>query len=142
LRGKAAVANALLAYAAYEEVIASDRWKQLAEAGANPQRPLWASTGVKNPDYPDTLYVTDLVVADTVNTMPEKTLEAFADHGEVKGDQVSGKGDEAQALFDQLSAVGIDLPDVFKVLEEEGVEKFEKSWQELVETVKKQMEQA
>jgi transaldolase len=142
LRGKAAVANALLAYAAYEEVIASDRWKQLAAAGANPQRPLWASTGVKNPDYPDTLYVTDLVVADTVNTMPEKTLEAFADHGEVKGDQVSGKGDEAQALFDQLSAVGIDLPDVFKVLEEEGVEKFEKSWQELVETVKKQMEQA
>ncbi len=142
LRGKAAVANALLAYAAYEEVIASDRWKQLAEAGANPQRPLWASTGVKNPDYPDTLYVTDLVVADTVNTMPEKTLEAFADHGEVEGDQVSGKGDEAQALFDQLSAVGIDLPDVFKVLEEEGVEKFDKSWQELVNTVKKQMEQA
>ena len=92
----------MLAYAAYEEVIASDRWKQLADAGANPQRPLWASTGVKNPDYPDTLYVTDLVVADTVNTMPEKTLDAFADHGEVKGDMVSGKGDEAQALFDQL----------------------------------------
>ena len=109
LRGKAAVANALLAYAAYDEVIASDRWKQLADAGANPQRPLWASTGVKNPDYPDTLYVTDLVVADTVNTMPEKTLDAFADHGEVKGDMVSGRGDEAQALFDQLSAVGIDL---------------------------------
>ena len=92
LRGKAAVANAVLAYAAYEEVIASDRWKQLADAGANPQRPLWASTGVKNPDYPDTLYVTDLVVDNTVNTMPEKTLEAFADHGEVKGDMVSGEG--------------------------------------------------
>ena len=99
----------MLAYAAYEEVLASDRWKQLADAGANPQRPLWASTGVKNPDYPDTLYVTDLVVADTVNTMPEKTLDAFADHGEVKGDMVTGKGDEAQALFDQLDAVGIDL---------------------------------
>ncbi len=82
LRGKAAVANARLAYAAYEEVMASERWTRLAEAGANPQRPLWASTGVKNPDYPDTLYVTDLVVADTVNTMPEKTLEAVADHGE------------------------------------------------------------
>jgi len=142
LRGKAAVANALLAYAAYDEVIASDRWKQLAGAGANPQRPLWASTGVKNPDYPDTLYVTDLVVADTVNTMPEKTLDAFADHGEVQGDMVTGKGDEAQAVFDQLSGVGIDLPDVFRVLEEEGVDKFKKSWDDLIETVKKQMEQA
>ncbi|WP_028652247.1 transaldolase [Nocardioides halotolerans] len=141
LRGKAAVANAVLAYAAYDEVVASDRWKQLADAGANPQRPLWASTGVKNPDYPDTLYVTDLVVADTVNTMPEKTLEAFADHGEVKGDVVSGRAEEAQALFDQLDGVGIDLPDVFRVLEEEGVDKFKKSWTELVETVEKQMEQ-
>jgi transaldolase len=142
LRGKAAVANALLAYAAYEEVLASDRWKQLADAGANPQRPLWASTGVKNPDYPDTLYVTDLVVADTVNTMPEKTLDAFADHGEVRGDLVTGRAAEAQALFDQLDAVGIDLPDVFVVLETEGVDKFKKSWAELVETVEKQMEQA
>ena len=114
----------MLAYAAYDEVLAGDRWKQLAAAGANPQRPLWASTGVKNPDYPDTLYVTDLVVADTVNTMPEKTMDAFADHGEVKGDVVSGKCDEAQALFDQLDAVGIDLDDVFRVLEEEGVDKF------------------
>ncbi len=142
LRGKAAVANAVLAYAAYEEVIASDRWKQLADTGANPQRPLWASTGVKNPDYPDTLYVTDLVVADTVNTMPEKTLDAFADHGELRGDVVSGRGAEAQAVFDQLEAVGIDLADVFRVLEQEGVDKFKKSWQELVETVEKQMEQA
>ncbi len=141
LRGKAAVANAVLAYAAYEEVLASDRWKQVADAGANPQRPLWASTGVKNPDYPDTLYVTDLVVAHTVNTMPEKTLDAFADHGEVKGDMVSGKAVEAQQLFDQLDAVGVDLPDVFRVLEEEGVDKFKKSWTELVETVEKQMEQ-
>ena len=139
LRGKAAVANALLAYAAYEEVLASDRWKQLADAGANPQRPLWASTGVKNPDYPDTLYVSDLVVADTVNTMPEKTLEAFADQGEVKGDLVTGKGAEAQEVFDQLDAAGIDLPDVFVVLETEGVDKFKKSWVELVETVEGQM---
>jgi transaldolase len=141
LRGKAAVANARLAYAAYVEVGASERWKELAAAGANPQRPLWASTGVKNPDYPDTLYVTDLVVADTVNTMPEKTLDAFADHGEVHGDQVTGERDGAQAVFEQLDAAGIDLDDVFLVLEQEGVDKFKKSWQELVETVEKQMEQ-
>ena len=105
----------VLAYAAYEEVIASDRWKQLAAAGANPQRPLWASTGVKNPDYPDTLYVTDLVVADTVNTMPEKTLDAFADHGEVKGDMVSGRGRRRRRRCSTSSrASGIDLDDVLR----------------------------
>jgi transaldolase len=103
LRGKAAVANARLAYAAYEEVLESDRWRRLLEEGANAQRPLWASTGVKNPDYPDTLYVTDLVVADTVNTMPEKTLEAFADHGELDGDQVTGRAADAQEVFDRLA---------------------------------------
>ena len=139
LRGKAAVANARLAYAAYEEVVSSERWQTLAAAGANLQRPLWASTGVKNPDYSDTLYVTDLVVSGTVNTMPEKTMEAFADHGEVRGDQVTGRATEAQELFDQLSEVGVDLDDVFLVLETEGVDKFKKSWIELVETVKGQM---
>ncbi|WGL50890.1 transaldolase [Nocardioides sp. BP30] len=142
LRGKAAVANARLAYAAFEEVLASDRWRTLADAGANAQRPLWASTGVKNPAYPDTLYVADLVVADTVNTMPEKTLQAFADHGEVKGDQVSGRGAEAQQVFDQLVAVGIDLDDVFLTLENEGVDKFKGSWTDLLDTVKGQMERA
>lgn len=142
LRGKAALANARLAYAAFEEVCASDRWKQLADAGAHAQRPLWASTGVKNPDYPDTLYVTELVVADTVNTMPEKTMDAFADHGEVTGDTVSGRGDEAQQVFDRLSAAGIDFDDVLLVLETEGVDKFKKSWAELVETVSGQMEKA
>jgi transaldolase len=142
LRGKAAVANARLAYGAFQEVIASDRWKLLTDAGANPQRPLWASTGVKNPDYPDTMYVTDLVVAGTVNTMPEKTLEAFADHGEVHGDQVTGRVAEAQAVFDQLASVGIDFEDVLVALEHEGVDKFKKSWDELVETVKGQMEKA
>jgi transaldolase len=141
LRGKAGVANARIAYTAFEEVFGSERWQALAAAGANVQRPLWASTGVKNPAYPDTLYVTDLVVADTVNTMPEKTLNAFADHGEVSGDQVTGKGDEAQALFDQLSDVGVDLDDVFLVLETEGVDKFKASWTELVDTVKGQMAQ-
>jgi transaldolase len=142
LRGKAAVANARLAYAAFEEVLGSERWQRLASAGANVQRPLWASTGVKNPAYPDTLYVADLVVAGTVNTMPEKTLNAFADHGEVTGDQVSGKGAEAQAVFDQLQAVGIDLDDVFLTLETEGVDKFKVSWTELLDTVKGQMEKA
>ncbi|MCW2772002.1 MAG: transaldolase [Nocardioides sp.] len=139
LRGKAAIANARIAYAAYQEVLASDRWKQLEGAGANPQRPLWASTGVKNPDYPDTLYVTNLVVAKTVNTMPEKTMDAFADHGELRGDQVTGKAGEAKAVFDQLAAAGIDFDDVLVVLETEGVDKFKKSWAELVETVKRQM---
>jgi transaldolase len=139
LRGKAAVANARIAYAAFQEVFGSERWQALADSGANVQRPLWASTGVKNPDYPDTLYVTDLVVAGTVNTMPEKTLDAFADHGEVDGDQVTGRADEAHALFDQLSEVGVDLDDVFLTLESEGVDKFKKSWTELLETVKGQM---
>jgi len=106
------------------------------------QRPLWASTGVKNPDYPDTLYVTELVVADTVNTMPEKTMQAFADHGELRGDRVTGLAGEAQEVFDALEAVGIDLPDVFRVLEDEGVEKFDKSWSELGETVRSQLDQA
>lgn len=142
LRGKAAVANARLAYAAFQEVLASERWQALATAGANAQRPLWASTGVKNPDYPDTLYVADLVVADTVNTMPEKTLQAFADHGEVTGDQVTGKGGEAQEVFDRLVAAGIDVDDVFLTLETEGVDKFKASWTELTETVETQMAKA
>jgi len=142
LRGKAAVANARLAYAAFEEVHAGERWAALAAAGANPQRPLWASTGVKNPEYPDTLYVADLVVADTVNTMPEKTMMAFADHGTVTGDEVSGKAEAAQAVFDQLVAVGIDLDDVFKLLEDEGVDKFKVSWRELQQTVADALRQA
>lgn len=142
LKGKAAIANARLAYAAYEEVIASDRWQSLAEAGAHSQRPLWASTGVKSEDYPDTLYVTELVVAKTVNTMPEKTLAAFADHGEVEGDRVTGRAAEAQEVFDRLAAVGVDFDDVLLVLETEGVDKFKKSWTELVETVSGQMQKA
>jgi transaldolase len=142
LRGEAALANARLAYAAYEEVVASDRWQTLLESGATAQRPLWASTGVKNENYPDTMYVTELVVADTVNTMPEKTLAAFADHGEVRGDTVTGRAELAQQVFDRLAAVGIDFDDVLDALEREGVEKFSKSWDELVETVKGQMERS
>jgi transaldolase len=142
LRGKAGVANSRLAYAAFEDVFAGPRWEGLATQGARPQRPLWASTGVKNPDYPDTLYVTELVVTDTVNTMPEATLDAFADHGDTDGDRVSGTRDDAQAVFDQLSGVGVDLTDVFTVLEDEGVQKFEKSWGELTDTVRGQLEGA
>src|SRR4051794_2739723 len=142
LRGKAAVANALVAYGAYEEVVASDRWRALEEAGAHRQRPLWASTGVKNPDYDDTMYVAQLVVPETVNTMPEKTMEAWADHGEVIGDVVTGKASEGRAILQRLEEVGVDFEDVLLTLEHEGVDKFKKSWTELVETVKGQMEKA
>jgi transaldolase len=142
LRGQAAVANARLAYAAYQEEFATPRWARLREGGARPQRPLWASTGVKNPDYPDTKYVTELIAPGVVNTMPESTLLAFADHGEVPGDQVSGRVEQAQHVFDQLVAVGIDLDDVFAVLEREGAEKFEASWSELAKTVTDQLAKA
>ena len=142
LRGQAGVANARLAYAAYEEEFGGERFGALKGAGARAQRPLWASTGVKNPDYSDTLYVTELVAPNTVNTMPEKTLDAVADHGVVTGDTVSGTADAAQGVFDGLAEVGIDLDDVFKVLEEEGVEKFEKSWGELLEATQGQLDAA
>jgi transaldolase len=143
LRGLAGVANARLAYAAYEEVFCSGgRWTALAEAGGWVQRPLWASTGVKNPDYSDTLYVTELVGPNTVNTMPEKTLDAVADHGVVTGDTLSGTGPQSQVVFDDLEAVGIDLGDVFRHLEDDGVDKFEKSWQELLDATQSQLDAA
>ncbi|MDQ4034209.1 MAG: transaldolase [Actinomycetota bacterium] len=139
LRGQAAVANARLAYAAYQQEFGTQRWAGLNEAGARPQRPLWASTGVKNPAYPDTKYVTELIAPGVVNTMPEKTLLAFADHGEVPGDQVSGTAEQAQRTFDELAEVGIDLDDVFVALEREGVQKFHASWVELGDTVAAQL---
>ena len=143
LRGKAAVANARLAYAAYEEVfVGGDQYGQLKAHGARVQRPLWASTGVKNPDYSDTLYVTELVAPNTVNTMPEKTIDAVADHGAISGDTVTGRAAEAQEVFDKLEAVGIDLPDVFIVLENEGVDKFEESWNELLKETQAQLDSA
>jgi transaldolase len=143
LMGKAAVANARLAYAAYQEVfVGGDRFTKLEADGARVQRPLWASTGVKNPDYSDTLYITELVAPNTVNTMPEKTIEAVADHGEVTGDTVTGTAAQAQEVFDQLEAIGIDLTDVFLVLENEGVQKFEESWTELLEETQKQLDSA
>lgn len=143
LLGQAGVANARLAYAAYQEVFEGGaRFEALKAAGARVQRPLWASTGVKNPDYSDTLYVTELVAPNTVNTMPEKTIDAVADHGEIKGDTVTGTAGAAQEVFDKLSALGIDLTDVFKVLEDEGVEKFVDSWTELLEETQKQLDSA
>nr|WP_296767059.1 transaldolase [Rhodococcus sp. (in: high G+C Gram-positive bacteria)] len=143
LKGKAALANARLAYVAYQQSFeVAPRFHELAGSGGRPQRPLWASTGVKNPAYPDTLYVTDLVSPNTVNTMPEKTMDAVADHGEVTGDTISGKGPESQEVFDKLSAIGIDITDVFLTLENEGVEKFEASWNELLEATSEQLRQA
>jgi transaldolase len=142
LRGKAAIANARLAYALFEDEFSSERFAALEAQGANRQRPLWASTGVKDPAYPDTMYVTDLVVANTVNTMPEKTMMAFADHGEVHGDMVSGMEDDARQVLDDLAAVGISYDDVVDVLEREGVEKFEASWHELVNTVQTALDDA
>jgi transaldolase len=141
LRGKAGIANARLAYGAYEEVFqVGSRWPALARAGAKPQRPLWASTGVKNPDYADTMYVTELVAPNTVNTMPEKTMDAVADHGEIRGDTVSDTSAAAQQVFDALEGVGIDVTDVFLTLENEGVQKFEASWSELADTVRGQLD--
>jgi transaldolase len=142
LAGKAGVANARLAYRAYEKFFSGDRWAALEAAGANKQRPLWASTGVKNPDYRDTMYVDDLVAPNTVNTMPEKTLDAVRDHSAITGDQITNNYAEAEKVMADLKAAGIDYDDVIRVLEDEGVEKFEKSWSELLETVQGQLDSA
>jgi len=142
LRGKAGIANARLAYQAFEEVVGNARWQTLADAGARVQRPLWASTGVKNPDYDDTMYVTQLVAKDIVNTMPGPTLEAVADHGVITGDTITGRYAEAAALLDQLASVGVDYNDVVELLEREGVDKFEKSWEELLATVRDELDRA
>ena len=139
LRGKAGIANARLAYQRYEKVFTSDRWKALAAAGANSQRPLWASTGVKDPSYDDTMYVVELVAPNTVNTMPEATLNAVADHATIKGDQVSGYYAQAQQVLDDLAALGIGYDDVVELLEVEGVQKFDDSWHQLRESLQTQL---
>ncbi len=135
VRGEAAIANARLAYERYEKVIASPRWQRLADAGACPQRPLWASTGVKDPAYDDTRYVVELVAPSTVNTMPEATLTAVADHGVVRGNTVTSAYDDAHRLIEVLSRLGIGYDEVVEQLEAEGVAKFEASWGELLATV-------
>ncbi|GAA3396923.1 transaldolase [Streptomyces roseoviridis] len=140
LKGRSALANARLAYQAYEEVFGSERWAALDKAQANKQRPLWASTGVKDPAYKDTLYVVDLVAPGTVNTMPEATLEATADHGEVTGDTIRGTYDESRAVLDAVAALGISYDDVVQVLEDEGVDKFEGSWNDLLKSTEAELQ--
>jgi transaldolase len=142
LRGTAALANARLAYEAYEEVFGSDRFKALEAKGANAQRPLWASTGVKDPALPDTLYVTELVAPNTVNTMPEKTLDAVADHGDILGDRVSNTYEESRDAIAALEREGISYDEVVRLLEDEGLEKFDASWAELLETVSAELDKA
>ncbi len=136
LAGKLAVANAKLAYAHFREAFAGERWEYLASKGATVQRPLWASTSTKNPAYRDVLYVEELIGPDTVNTMPLETIEAFQDHGEVRGDTILEGLDEARALFDQLAEAGVDYDDVVAVLEAEGVEKFAEAFDAIVDGVR------
>jgi transaldolase len=139
LRGKAAIANARLAYELFEQKSAGERWRALAAQGANLQRPLWASTSTKDPAFPDTMYVVELVVDNTVNTMPEATIKATADHGELHGDTVHGTYDAARQVFEDLEKLGIGYDDVVQVLEDEGVAKFEASWNELLDTIRTNM---
>ncbi|MFD4986957.1 transaldolase [Streptomyces sp. NPDC058374] len=148
LKGRAALANARLAYQAYERVFgsldgttpASARWAELEKAQANRQRPLWASTGVKDPAYKDTMYVDDLVAPGTVNTMPEATLEATADHGQIAGDAVSGTYESAQGVLDAIAGLGIGYDEVVQLLEDEGVDKFEASWKDLLSSTQAELD--
>jgi transaldolase len=139
LHGKAAIANARLAYERYERVFTTDRWKALADAGAKPQRPLWASTSTKNPAYRDVMYVEELIAPGVVNTMPEATIHAFADHGEVRGDTITPNYGDAKKVLDDLAGLGIGYDDVIETLEREGVDKFEQSWLELLQTISGQL---
>ena len=141
LKGKAGLANARLAYEVFEEMFSSERWARLQAHGANVQRPLWASTGVKDPSLPDTLYVTGLVAPNTVNTMPEATLNAVADHGEVTGNTIVPNYSESNEVLDAISAY-ISYPEVVEKLEVEGLSKFDVSWEELLQTVREALEQA
>ena len=141
LKGKAGLANARLAYEVFEEMFSSERWARLQAHGANVQRPLWASTGVKDPSLPDTLYVTGLVAANTVNTMPEATLNAVADHGEVTGNTIVPNYSESNNVLDAIS-VHVSYPEVVEKLEVEGLSKFDVSWEELLQTVREALEQA
>jgi len=139
LRGKTAIANARLAYELFEQRIATERWQALAAKGAQLQRPLWASTSTKDPSFPDTMYVVDLLVADTVNTMPEATIKATADHGELRGDTVHGSYEASRQLLADMEELGISYDDVVQVLEDEGVAKFEASWNGLLDTIRKNL---
>jgi transaldolase len=142
LRGKAAVANARLAYELFEQKFATPRWAALSARGARVQRPLWASTSVKDPAFADTKYVVELVAPDTVNTMPEATMHAAQAHGTLHGDTIHGTYEESRRVFEQLEGLGISYDDVVTVLENQGVEKFAVSWNELLETIKTEMNAA
>jgi len=142
LLGQAAIANARLAYQHYERVFSSDRWKALEQAGATRQRPLWASTGVKDPGYDDTRYVVELVAPGSVSTMPEATLDAVVDHGQVRGDTVTATYAHAQQTLNDLAAAGIDYDDVVQHLEDEGLRTFDDAWNERTESVTASLEQA
>jgi len=142
LKGRAGVANARLAYQVYEEVFSTPRWANLEDSGAHKQRPLWASTGVKDPAYKDTMYVVDLAAPNTVNTMPTKTMQAVADHGEIAGDQVTGNYDDAANVLDALERLGVSYADVTALLETEGVDKFAKSWDQLLSDVQTELTKA
>ncbi len=139
LKGRAALANARLAFQAYEEVFSGGRWAALDKAQANKQRPLWASTGVKDPAYKDTLYVDELVAPNTVNTMPEATLEATEDHGRITGNTIAGTYEKARADLDAVERLGISYDDVVRLLEDEGVEKFEASWNDLLKSTEAEL---
>lgn len=140
LRGKAAIANARLAYREFQNVMGSERWQALQARGAMPQRPLWASTGVKDPKYDDTRYVVQLVTAGCVNTMPQATLEAVADHGQTTGDTITPNLADAEHVFADLAAVGIDMADVYVELEDDGVDKFVVAWEELLKTIEESLD--
>ena len=142
VKGKAGIANAQLAYEQFQKVFAGERWSALEAAGANKQRPLWASTGVKDPAYDDTMYVVQLCAPDTVNTMPEATLDAVADHGKIGGDAVTGSYEAARKVMSDLKGLGVDYDDVVDLLEVEGVQKFEDAWAQLMEGVQKQLDAA
>jgi transaldolase len=131
LKGRLAVANARLAYQSYESVFTGPRWRYLASKGATPQRVLWASTSTKNPDYPDTIYVEELIGVDTVNTMPEETIKAYQDHGRPRA-RLQSERVQARELLDELARVGVDYEDLTDTLEREGVEKFSDSFAELL----------
>jgi transaldolase len=136
VRGQLAIANAKLAYQHYQEISASDRWQELAAAGARPQRCLWASTSTKNPEYRDVLYVEELIGPETVNTMPLETIRAFQDHGEVRGDTILEDLDGAHDVLGILESVGVDYDDVVQVLEDEGVKKFADSYAQLIDGIR------
>ncbi|HHU08492.1 MAG TPA: transaldolase [Intrasporangiaceae bacterium] len=142
LRGRAGIANARLAYQAYQEVFSTPRWQTLADDGARPQRPLWASTGVKNPDYPDTMYVTELIAPGTVNTMPEKTLDAVIDHGVITADSVTDHYAAAGKVLDDLEQLGIHYTEVTDLLEQQGVDKFIDAWTDLLTDLTTELEKA